>query len=48
VAGGFIALLAGLTTGPRGGGLEAVEDSVGVAPIDEIAPRLAPMTGSAV
>jgi len=48
VAGGFIALLAGLTTGPRGGGLKAVEDSVGVAPIDAIAPRLAPLTGDAL
>ncbi|MNC97997.1 hypothetical protein D3C83_158340 [compost metagenome] len=28
VAGGFIALLAGLTTGPRGGGLEAIESAI--------------------
>jgi cbb3-type cytochrome oxidase subunit 1 len=48
VAGGFIELLRGLTTGPRGGGLEAVEDSVGVARVEEIAPRLAPMTGRAL
>ena len=34
VAGGFIALLAGLTTGPRGGGLTAVEDSVGAEPVE--------------
>ena len=45
LAGGFIALLAGLTTGPRGGGLKAIEDSVGVEPVEEIAPRLAPMAG---
>jgi cbb3-type cytochrome c oxidase subunit I len=45
VAGGFIALLAGLTTGPRGGGLTAVEDSVGTEPVSEIAPRLAPAAG---
>ena len=45
VAGGFIALLAGLTTGPRGGGLKAVEDSVGAAPVEEVAPRLAPAAG---
>jgi cbb3-type cytochrome oxidase subunit 1 len=47
VAGGFIALLSGLTTGPRGAGLMVVEESVGVAPIEELAPRLAPMTGGA-
>src|SRR6266849_479565 len=41
IAGGFIALLVGLTTGPRGGGLEAVRDSIGVEPVQEIAPRLA-------
>ena len=45
VAGGFIALLAGLTTGPRGGGLTAVEGSVGAEPVDEISPRLAPVAG---
>ena len=45
VAGGFIALLAGLTTGPRGGGLTTVEDSVGAEPVDEISPRLAPVAG---
>ena len=42
IAGGFIALLAGLTTGPRGGGLVQVEAGVGTQPIAEIAPRLAP------
>jgi cbb3-type cytochrome oxidase subunit 1 len=41
IAGGFIALLIGLTTGPRGGGLAEVEAGVGTEPIAEIAPRLA-------
>ncbi|MBM2851417.1 MAG: putative cytochrome subunit protein, partial [Anaerolineales bacterium] len=45
LAGGFMALLAGLTTGPRGGGLKAIEDTVGVEPVEEIAPRFAPMAG---
>jgi len=45
VAGGFIALLAGLMTGPRGGGLAAIENGVGLAPVEEIAPRLVPSTG---
>jgi cbb3-type cytochrome oxidase subunit 1 len=40
LAGGFISLLVGLTTGPRGGGLAAVEESVGPEPIGEIAPRM--------
>lgn len=43
LAGGFIALLVGLTTGPRGAGLQAVEETVGLEPIQVIAPRLAPM-----
>lgn len=47
LAGGFIALLVGLTTGPRGGGLKAIEHSVGTDPVDQIAPRLAPTTGGA-
>jgi len=41
LAAGFIALLVGLTTGPRGGGLVAVAESVGMEPVNEIAPRLA-------
>lgn len=45
VAGGFIALLVGLTTGPRGGGMSAVQARVGVEPVEEIAPRLVPSTG---
>ena len=37
---GFLALLAGLIVGKRGGGLQAIEDTIGLAPIEEIAPRL--------
>jgi cbb3-type cytochrome oxidase subunit 1 len=40
VAGGFIALLAGLTTGPRGGGLEAIEAVGGVESPGEVEPSL--------
>ena len=39
---GFLALLAGLTTGEVGAGLRAVEASVGLEPVKHIAPRLAP------
>jgi len=46
IAGGFIALLVGLTTGPRGGGLAQVEASVGTEPITEIAPRFAIATAA--
>ena len=42
LAGGFIALLVGLTTGPRGAGLRAVAVGIGLDPVVEIAPRLAP------
>ena len=42
IAAGFVALLVGLTTGKRGAGMDAVRDSIGVEPIQEIAPRLAP------
>ncbi|MBZ5602624.1 MAG: cbb3-type cytochrome c oxidase subunit I [Acidobacteriia bacterium] len=41
IAGGFVALLAGLTTGDPGAGLAAIRDSVGLKPVSEIAPRLA-------
>ncbi|MEZ5290956.1 MAG: cbb3-type cytochrome c oxidase subunit I [Vicinamibacterales bacterium] len=41
LAGGFLALLWGLTSGPRGAGLRAVEGGVGSAPVTEITPRLA-------
>ena len=39
---GFFALLAGLTTGEVGAGLRSVEASVGLDPVKQIAPRLAP------
>jgi cbb3-type cytochrome oxidase subunit 1 len=42
LAGGFLFLLVGLTTGPRGAGLAVVADSVGPDPVIEIGPRLAP------
>lgn len=44
---GFISLLVGLTSGPPGAGLLAVEDSVGLAPVREIEPRLAPVATEA-
>ncbi len=47
LAGGFVALLIGLTTGPRGGGWQAVDEGVGAAPVDEIAPALQPLEGAA-
>ena len=42
IAAGFIMLLVGLTTGRRGAGLESVEQTIGLEPVREIAPRLAP------
>ena len=47
IAGGFIALLAGLTTGPPGAGLRAVEAGVGIEPVREVAPRLATVPSEA-
>ncbi len=47
IAGGFIALLLGLTTGKRGGGLPAIEQTIGLEPVREIAPRLAPVVTEA-
>ncbi len=47
IAAGFIALLLGLTTGPRGAGLQAVEQTIGLEPVQEIAPRLAPVASEA-
>jgi len=47
IAAGFIALLLGLTTGPRGAGLAVVDESVGLDPVREVAPRLAAATGDA-
>jgi glycosyltransferase involved in cell wall biosynthesis len=45
IVAGFIALLLGLTTGPRGAGMQAVEPPVGDAPVHTIAPRLTPTAG---
>lgn len=42
ITAGFVALLLGLTTGKRGAGMEAVRDSIGLEPVQEVAPRLAP------
>jgi cbb3-type cytochrome oxidase subunit 1 len=47
IAAGFIALLAGLTTGPRGAGSRAVDDSALSGPVGEAAPRLADAAGAA-
>jgi cbb3-type cytochrome oxidase subunit 1 len=41
IAAGFVMLLAGLTTGRRGAGLESIEQTIGLEPIREIAPRIA-------
>jgi cbb3-type cytochrome oxidase subunit 1 len=42
VAAGFVALLAGLTTGPRGAGRAVVDAGVGPEPVAQVSPRLAP------
>jgi cbb3-type cytochrome oxidase subunit 1 len=47
IAAGFIALLLGLTTGPRGGGLLAVEAGAGSQPVREVSPRLVTVEGGA-
>jgi len=44
---GFIALLAGLTTGKAGAAIKAVEDSVGLEPVKHISPRLTPFVTEA-
>jgi hypothetical protein len=36
-----VALLCGLVLGPRGGGLKAVEATIGLEPVKEIEPRFA-------
>jgi cbb3-type cytochrome oxidase subunit 1 len=41
IVAGFLALLAGLLVGKRGGGLDAVENTIGLEPVREIAPVLA-------
>jgi cbb3-type cytochrome oxidase subunit 1 len=40
ITAGFLALLCGLIVGPRGGGLKAIQDSIGLGPIHEIAPHV--------
>ena len=40
IGAGFVMLLAGLTTGRRGAGLESIEQSIGLEPVHEIAPRI--------
>jgi cytochrome c oxidase cbb3-type subunit 1 len=47
IVAGFVALLLGLTTGPRGGGLTAVEDAGGVEPVGDVSPRFAPVAETA-
>ncbi len=37
---GFLALLAGLLVGPRGGALNTIQGTIGLGPIKEIAPRM--------
>jgi cbb3-type cytochrome oxidase subunit 1 len=41
IVAGFLALLAGLLVGSRGGGLKTIEEDIGLDPIQEVAPRLA-------
>jgi hypothetical protein len=45
VAAGFVALLVGLTCGPRGAGRNVVESGVGPEPVAEVSPRLTPLPG---
>src|SRR5580698_8151977 len=40
IVAGFLALLAGLIVGPRGGALNTIQGTIGLAPIREIAPRV--------
>jgi cbb3-type cytochrome oxidase subunit 1 len=47
IAFGFVMLLMGFTTGERGAGLQAIEKSIGLDPIHEIAPRVAAAASSA-
>ena len=42
IAGGFISLLVGLTTGPRGAGLRVLGEGGAPEPVDAIAPRFGP------
>ena len=43
IVAGFVALFAGLMTGPRGAGMRAVESSIGAAGSRAVAPTLVPM-----
>ena len=45
LAGGFIALLVGLTTGPRGGGVAVRDESMSADPVERTAPRMASTVG---
>jgi cbb3-type cytochrome oxidase subunit 1 len=40
IVGGFIAFLMGLTTGPKGAGLAAIEETIGLDAVEAISPRL--------
>jgi cbb3-type cytochrome oxidase subunit 1 len=42
IGAGFILLLLGLVTGKRGDGLRAIQQEIGLEPVEAIAPRLAP------
>jgi cbb3-type cytochrome oxidase subunit 1 len=44
LAAGFIALLCGITTGPRGAGLQSIAPRVGVEPAAHVKPRFAVAT----
>jgi cbb3-type cytochrome oxidase subunit 1 len=39
IGAGFLALLAGLVVGERGGGIRAIRESIGMEPVEQIAPR---------
>ena len=46
ITAGFVSLLVGLTTGPRGAGALALEDRRTPDPVDEISPRMIPVTAA--
>jgi cbb3-type cytochrome oxidase subunit 1 len=43
ITAGFLALLAGLLVGKRGGALDTIQGTIGLGPIKEIAPRMVPL-----
>jgi len=47
IGAGFLALLVGLTTGSKGAGLREVEKTIGLEPVQQIAPTLAPVASEA-